>query len=254
MTMRGKERHSLLLHSLAAGEVDVVRLARRFRVSASTIRRDLQRLSSANAVRRTYGGAMLAHAQAETSLNQRQTVNGAQKNAIARAALDLLADDDVLILDAGSTVAAFASLLKGRRHRLITNNLPLLAALSDAPGLELTVLGGSLRVTSMSTVGPLAIDTMRRMTADKVFMSADGVVAGRGLCEASLDQAALKSSMMEQAREVIVLADSSKLGRSSQSAWARLPATWTLVTDRRATAAQCAKFAAAGARVIRAAD
>jgi DeoR family transcriptional regulator, fructose operon transcriptional repressor len=250
--MRGKERRSLLLETLRAGEVDVEDLARRFNVSASTVRRDLQHLSSEKAVRRTYGGAILVHPSPEESLSQRQSINGEQKDAIARAAVGLLAEDDILILDAGSTVAAFGRLLKGLRHRVITNNLSLLPILSDAPGIELTVLGGILRTTSMSTVGPLAMNAMRRMTADKVFMSADGLVAGRGLCEASLDQVALKSLMIEQAREVVVLADATKLSRSNQSAWAQLPHRWTLITDWRASANQCETFAAAGAHVIRA--
>jgi DeoR family fructose operon transcriptional repressor len=252
--MRSKERRSLLLETLRTGEVDVDDLAERFGVSASTVRRDLQHLSTTKGVRRTYGGAMLAHPVAEESLNQRQSVNGEQKAAIAGAAMELLAEDDILILDAGSTVSAFGGLLKARRHRVITNNLALLAALSDAPGIELVVLGGNLRATSMSTVGPLAMDAMRRMTADKVFLSADGVVAGRGLCEASLDQVALKSLMMEQAREVVVLADATKLSRSTQSAWAQLPGRWTLVTDWRASDEACETFAACGARVIRAAS
>src|SRR3954465_13429513 len=130
-TMRSKERRSLLLETLRTGGVDVDDLAERFGVSESTVRRDLQYLSSAKAVRRTYGGAMLAHPVAEESLNQRQSINGEQKAAIARAAVSLLAEDDILILDAGSTVSAFGGLLKARRHRVITNNLALLAALSD---------------------------------------------------------------------------------------------------------------------------
>jgi DeoR/GlpR family transcriptional regulator of sugar metabolism len=251
--MRSKERRSLLLETLRTGEVDVDDLARRFGVSASTVRRDLQHLSSTKGVRRTYGGAMLAHPVAEESLNQRQSVNGEQKTAIARAALALVAGDDILILDAGSTVSAFGCLLKGRRHRIITNNLALLPTLSDSRETEVVVLGGTLRTTSMSTVGPLAMDAMRRLTADKAFLSADGVVAGRGLCEASLDQVALKSLMMEQAREVIVLADATKLSRSNQSAWAQLPCRWTLVTDWRASDEDCEAFAACGASVIRAA-
>jgi DeoR/GlpR family transcriptional regulator of sugar metabolism len=80
-------------------------------------------------------------------------------------------------------------------------------------------------------------------------MSADGVVAGRGLCEASLDQVALKSLMMEQAREVVVLADATKLGRSEQLAWAPLPSRWRLVTDAPATDEQVIALAAAGAQV-----
>jgi DeoR/GlpR family transcriptional regulator of sugar metabolism len=250
--MRSGERRSVLLEALRHGEADVEALARRFGVSASTVRRDLQQLSSANAIRRTYGGAILAHAVPETSLSQRQQANGRQKAAIARAACALLAEGDVLILDAGSTVAALGLLLLGRRHRVVTNNLPLVPVLSEAPGIELTVLGGALRATSMSTVGPLAIDAMRRMTGDKLLTSADGIVAGRGLCEASLDQIALKTLMMAQAREVFVLADSTKLARGEQDFWAELPPRWTLVTDTGATDEQCAAFAAAGACVIRA--
>jgi DeoR/GlpR family transcriptional regulator of sugar metabolism len=247
---RSEERRRLLLETLRSGEVDVGDLAKRFSVSASTVRRDLQRLSSVNAVRRTYGGAILAHPGPEESLSKRQSVNGAQKDAIARCAVGLLDDDDVLILDAGSTVTALGRLLKGRRHRVITINLALVPIFSDAPGIELIVLGGTLRTTSMSTVGPLAMEAMRQMTADKVFLSGDGVVAGRGLCEASLDQVALKSLMMNQARDVFVLADATKLSQAKQSAWAQLPRRWTLITDWRVTAKQCETFSAAGARVI----
>lgn len=247
--MRSKERRSLLLGTLQGGEVDVADLARRFGVSASTVRRDLQRLSEENAVRRTYGGAILATHSPETTLGERQAVRGPQKRAIALAALASIRDGETLILDAGSTVMALGVLLKGRRLAVVTNNIALLPFLAGEEGIEVTVLGGGLRGTSMGTVGPLAIEAMRRITADKVFMSADGVVAGRGLCEASLDQVALKSLMMEQAREVVVLADETKLGRAEQSAWAPLPARWRLVTDAPATSRQVAALAAAGAEV-----
>lgn len=249
--MRGKERRALLLEALAAGGVDVDDLARRFEVSPSTVRRDLQRLSQDNAVQRTYGGAILAKAQPESTFGERLAANGAAKRAIAQAALELIEDGDVLILDAGSTVAAFGQMLRGRRLRIITNNLGLLPFLASDPKLELIVLGGSLRTTSMSTVGPLALEAMRRMTADHVFTSGDGVTT-RGLCEASLDQVALKSAMMDQARNVVVLADSDKLGRADQTAWAPLPARWTLVTDASSADARAAELAAAGADVLQA--
>jgi DeoR/GlpR family transcriptional regulator of sugar metabolism len=250
--VRSSERRARLLEALVAGEADVEALAQRFEVSASTVRRDLQRLSSTNAVKRTYGGAILAHPAPEESLSQRQAVNGPQKEAIARAAADLLEDEDVLILDAGSTVAALGRQLRGRQHRVITNSLALIPTLAAEPGIELTLLGGAVRATSMSSTGPLAVEALRQMTADRLFTSADGLVAERGLCEASLDQIALKRLMLRQARETIVLADSSKLGRGVQSFWAPLPARWVLITDDGADAAQCEAFAAAGARVIRA--
>lgn len=250
MSMRSKERHARLLEALNAGEIDVDDLAGRFDVSASTVRRDLQLLSRNNAVRRTYGGAILSTHVAETTLEQRLSVQGQQKLAIAQAAVDLIEDGETLILDAGSTVATFGRLLLQRRLRIITNNLALLPFLAKAPDIELIVLGGTLRATSMGTTGPLANEALRRMTADRAIMSADGVVGDRGLCEADLDQVALKSLMMQQARDLIVLADAGKLGRAAQSAWAPLPPRWTLVTDAGASDAQRANFTEAGARVI----
>ncbi|CAM2797742.1 MULTISPECIES: DeoR/GlpR family DNA-binding transcription regulator [Methylobacterium] len=248
--MRGTERRARLLEALGLGEIDVDDLARRFGVSASTVRRDLQHLSDTKAVRRTYGGAILAAAMPETTLDQRLAINGPEKQAIARAALALIADGETLILDAGSTVTAFGRLLIDRRLRIITNNLALLPCLAQAPGIDLVVLGGSLRATSMSTVGPLAVEALQRMTADRTVMSADGVVAGRGLCEASLDQVALKSVMIAQARETIVLANAGKLGRAEQMAWAPLPRRWTLVTDATVPADERRHLADAGAFII----
>ena len=253
MSMRSRERRTLLLEALSVGEIDVDEIAARLKVSASTVRRDLQHLSATRAVRRTYGGAILASHPPETTLTERLAVNGAEKRAIARAALDLVEDGDTLILDAGSTVVAFGQLLSRRRLRIITNNLALLPFLAEAPGLELVVLGGALRATSMSTIGPLAVEGLRLMTADRAIMSADGVVAGRGLCEVSLDQVILKSLMMRQSREVIVLADTSKLGRAEQTAWAPLPRNWTLVTDSPEPKDQLRRLSEAGAD-IRVAD
>ena len=76
---------------------------------------------------------------------------------------------------------------------------------------------------------------IRDRSADKVFLSADGVVAGRGLCEASTEQAYLKELMIQQAAEVFVLADSTKLGRDRQQHWTPLKTDWTLITDATAT-------------------
>lgn len=248
--MANASRRALLLDLLRRGEVDVDDVAKRFDVSASTVRRDLRHLAEAEGVTRTYGGAVLTRPADEQSLRQRETVNGPQKEAIARAALACLADDDSLILDAGSTVAALARLLVDRRHRVVTNSLILVPMLAEAPGIHLTVLGGAVRTTSASTSGHQAVEAMRRVTADKLFTGADGVVAGRGLCEASPEQAALKETMMAQARDVYVLADASKIARASQQHWAPLPPRWTLVTDAAADEDQCSAFAAEGARII----
>ncbi len=199
--MRGKRRLPHLLEAVQSGAIEVEVLADRFGVSPSTIRRDLQRLATEKAITRTYGGAVIAPSLPEQNLPERERQNRAEKAAIAKAALALVAEDETLILDGGSTVAAFGALLAGRRHHVVTNNLPLVPVLANCPGLTLTVLGGAVRPGSMSTMGPLAEAALRRLTADRAIVSADGFVSGRGLCEAAIEQVSLKALMMEQAAE-----------------------------------------------------
>ena len=150
MSMRSKERHARLLEALNAGEIDVDDLARRFAVSASTVRRDLQHLSRNNSVRRTYGGAILSTHPAETTQEQRLAVQGKQKQAIARAAIDLIEDGDTLILDAGSTVAAFGRLLLQRRLRIGFSRAARLVDMMEADGLVSSGSGGKAREVLVS--------------------------------------------------------------------------------------------------------
>jgi DeoR/GlpR family transcriptional regulator of sugar metabolism len=95
-----------------------------------------------------------------------------------------------------------------------STGLTTLNALADAEGVELISLGGVVRHISQGTVGPLAEEALARFTADAVFMSADGVVAGRGVSEASAEQTAVKGKMIERAAAVYVLAEAGKLGHA----------------------------------------
>lgn len=238
-------RRQAILELVGNGEANVDDLSQRFRVSASTIRRDLAWLSSSGRITRTYGGATLAPSVREETVHERESLNLQQKDAIGRLAATLVRDGDALILDAGTTVGALARRLVDRQGlTVVTNGLTALAALAPAEAVDVTVLGGRLRHVSLGLVGPLAELALRRVTADKAFLGADGVVAGRGLCEARPEQAALKELMAAQAAEVYVLADSSKLGRAVQRAWAPLDRPWTLITDASATESQLAPFRA----------
>jgi DeoR/GlpR family transcriptional regulator of sugar metabolism len=250
---RTSRRRQRILELIGAGEEDVDALAGLLAVSASTIRRDLAVMSEEGRITRTYGGAVLAHAQAEEPFTARENENRAAKEAIARAAAALIADGDRVLLDAGSTVLALGRLLAARPLHVVTGNLPLVPVLANTPPLDLTVLAGAVRPISMGVIGPLAEQTLRRITVDKAFLGCDGAVAGRGLCEASAEQTALKELMAAQAAEVFVLADASKLGRASQQFWAPLPRRFTLITDHGASDDQIAPFARQhGATVIRA--
>jgi DeoR/GlpR family transcriptional regulator of sugar metabolism len=223
--------------------LSVTELAERYGVSESTVRRDLTRLSESGEIVRTYGGALSPGGPEEQTLQERETLARAEKAAIARAAEAHVAGCRLVLLDAGTTVGALASRLATHEGLTIaTTGLTSVDILAGMPGIELIVLGGTVRPMSLGMVGPLAEAAVSRLTADAVFLGADGVVAGRGLCEARPEQVALKQLMIERSRAVHVLVDAQKLGRAESHWWAEFTRPWTLITDAGATAAQLAPF------------
>jgi DeoR/GlpR family transcriptional regulator of sugar metabolism len=239
--VRSRDRRARIAALLRSRPVGVEELAAQYGVSLSTIRRDLATLSADGEVVRTYGGALAAGS--EQSLHEREHLALPQKAAIAAAAEGLVQPGQLLLLDAGTTVAALATRLAAHRGiTVVTSGLTTMQALQDADGVELVVLGGTVRHVSLGMVGPLAEAALAGITADLAFLGADGVTAERGICEQTAAQASLKRAMVAGAGRVVVLADSSKLGSASSHYWTPLPAPWTLVTDERATEAQLAQF------------
>ena len=116
--------------------------------------------------------------------------------------------------------------------------------------VEVVSLGGTLRHLSRGFVGPLTEAALERVSADAVFLGADGVSAEDGVCEAEHAQTRHKELMARRSERVYVLAHAAKLGRRPFHAWAVLPAGWTLVTDDGADAQTLAPFHAAGVRVV----
>lgn len=231
-----KRRQAILELVLANhGNMNVESLCSIMQVSEATVRRDLTALAEQGMIMRTYGGATHIGKQApEASLEERSIQSGPEKQRIAQTALAHIQDHDTILLDSGTTTATLAQLLKQRRGlHVITNNILALPALRELPEGHVTLLGGDLRPGSMATFGAAALAALERLTANKVFVSADGVVAGRGLCEANADQAWLKEKLLQQAAEVFVLADASKIGRDQQQYWTPLISHWTLITTAR---------------------
>ncbi|GAA2351441.1 DeoR/GlpR family DNA-binding transcription regulator [Saccharopolyspora halophila] len=247
----GKRRALIERLVTEQGAVQVEELADALSVTSSTIRRDLSLLTEQGKLARTYGGAMPA-TTGEPSLGQRTALANAEKDRIARWAAKQIAPGDTVLLDAGTTTGRLAHHL--REHSgltVVTNGISVLTELVDADAVQVIGLGGEMRHISQGFVGPLAELTLSRISADKVFVGADGLDARLGICEASLLQTRLKEQMIARAREVYVLADRSKLGAAPFNAWAPLPATWTLVTDDEAPPAALAPFQSlAGAELV----
>ncbi|WP_331773337.1 DeoR/GlpR family DNA-binding transcription regulator (plasmid) [Embleya sp. NBC_00888] len=241
--MSGAQRRQEIRDLLRMRPLSVSELAERYGVSESTVRRDLTQLSGAGEIVRTYGGALLSGGAEEQTLQERETLARAEKAAIARTAEAHVAGCRLVLLDAGTTVGALASRLATHDGLTVaTPGLTSVDILAGAPGIELIVIGGALRRLSLGMVGPLAESMVSQLTADAVFLGADGVVAGRGICEARPEQTSLKQLMVERSRAVYVLADAQKLGRAESNWWASFTRPWTLITDASATNAQLALF------------
>ena len=180
-------RRSRIMDLVLLGQTDAEALSATLDVSLSTIRRDLARLSADGRLLRTYGGAApVSTLLPEQPLSQRTATDRLQKRAIAAEAAALVQAGETVILDAGTTTGALAALLATRdRPRVVTNGLTAIQELAGAADIELICVGGQLRQVSLGFVGPHAERAMRRISASKVFLGADGVVAGRGICEAT---------------------------------------------------------------------
>jgi DeoR family transcriptional regulator, fructose operon transcriptional repressor len=241
--MKVEKRREAMLKAVLSGMNDVAALCEHFGMSEATVRRDLRALADERRIVRTYGGAASVGVhEPEESLDTRRASFREQKEAIARAASHHVQDGDTLFLDGGTTTAALARCLAGRTGiHVVTNNLLAVSTLAVAD-VRVTLIGGDVRPSSMSTYGPIAQVALSRVTFDKAFLGADGVVAGRGLCEATAEQAHLKECIAGQAANVFVLVASNKLERASQQHWTPLERNWTLVTDALADAALVARF------------
>lgn len=225
-------RHQGLLDAVTDGVQRVEDLARELGISASTVRRGLGELEKAGKVVRTHGGAVPAHAGTELSWTQKSMRNATAKRRIADHAAGLVEDDHVVLLDAGSTTTFIATRLASRSGpTVVTSGLGPMAALHDAEGIELIVVGGRVRRRRGLILGDYAHGVLDRLTPDLAFIGADGVVPGRGLNCPSPEIAAAKELQMRSARRVFVVADSTKVGSADHPYWAVIPGPYGLITD-----------------------
>lgn len=236
MTMYAEERQQAMAQLVAArGRLSVNLLAEEYDVTTETVRRDLSALERMGLVRRVHGGAVPASSLTviESALADRDSANTGQKERIARAALALLPPaGSTVLIDAGSTTNRFASLLP-RDHRLtvITHAVPIAARLAGNPQIELHLLPGRVRSTTQAAVGAETVAALSELRADAVFLGTNGVSVDHGLSTPDRDEAATKRAMVASARQVVVLADASKVGAESPVRFARLEDVDVLVTD-----------------------
>jgi DeoR family transcriptional regulator, aga operon transcriptional repressor len=229
-----ERRRAILEITNREGRVVVKDLARRFSTSPVTIRSDLEILHSQGLVQRTHGGALPLQVGAllDPSLREKEKLHRAEKQQIAEAAAALVKEGESVVLDVGTTTTALARALRSFHNLTVITNAVNIAAELAGTSNELILTGGTLRENSFSLVGPLAEDSLRRLSADILFLAVDGFDVHFGLTTPNLQEANVNRVMMEIARETVVVCDSSKFGRRSLSLIAPPNAIHHTITDR----------------------
>ncbi len=248
----GERRRRIVELLTADDRAEVSDLAIRFRVSESTIRRDLQLLSDRGTLERTRGGA-LPPSRFEPSFGEKETENRLQKRAIAQAAAELVQAGQTVFLDAGTTTLELARALRFRRDITVaSNSVPIAVELANR--LELILTGGSVKESTLALVGPMAERSIEQIHVDIAFIGINGISAAAGLTTPTWEEAATKTRMIRAARYAVVLADSTKLGAVTFAHVAGLDEISLLVTDANASARELETLRSAGLEVLVAED
>jgi DeoR family transcriptional regulator of aga operon len=234
--MLNEERRREILELLQnEGRVLVRDLSRRFHTSLITIRKDLEVLHHQGHLERTHGGALPLQTGAlqDRTLQEKERLHRQDKLRIAAAAVEMVRDGQVIILDSGTTTTAIARACKQfKKLTVITNGTNIAAELAGT-AVEVILTGGTLRKNSFSLVGPLAEESLRRLSADMLFLAVDGFDIRYGLTTPNLLEARVNKIMAESARRTIVVCDSSKFGRRSLSLIMPASAVHEAITDKK---------------------
>lgn len=231
--------------------VRVDELTSELSVSVATIRRDLATLESRGDLRRVHGGAIATETRLEEPLfDDKTSIAAPEKRRIAEAALAMIRSKDSIFLDGGSTILALAALLHERSDiTVVTNSLRVAAELAGG-GPALILVGGELRRLSQTFVGPLTRCTIGQIHVDRAFMGTIGIDAQSGLTTTDPREAFTKELIMQNAGEIILLADSSKIGKISFARFADIANLNSLITDKRAPESALRAMRKHGIRIL----
>ncbi|GAA1098934.1 MULTISPECIES: DeoR/GlpR family DNA-binding transcription regulator [Streptomyces violaceusniger group] len=251
--MLRESRHEKLLSILGEeGVLPIGEIATRLGVSEATARRDITELGRAGRLTRVYGGAVAAPTQDEERPFSEVVVDDlADKEAVARAAAELVADGDVLLLDIGTTTLQLAKLLRGRPVTVVTSNLAVYDELRDDPKVTLILLGGQVRANYRSVVGFLTESNIRQLRVGRLFLGASGVLPDGSVLDSTHVEVPVKRAMLGAAREVVLLVTAGKFpGDTGLARICGPEGIDTLITNRTSDPATLAVFREGDVEVV----
>ena len=235
-----QDRATRILHLLLQkGKLSVDDLAFEVETSAASVRRDLTKLEQRGLVNRTHGAVELAGKMTyepfrfDAAFPQREERFADEKRRIALAAAALVEPGQTIAIAPGTTTTQVARSLRHRSGiHIVTSAVNIGMELSSLPSLQVTLTGGSVRWPgAFSMVGTTAYESIERLFFDIVFLGVCGVHAEHGITVIEPDEAFILRAMVQHARRVVVVADSSKLGAFSAAGICRTNEVHTIVTD-----------------------
>jgi DeoR/GlpR family transcriptional regulator of sugar metabolism len=250
--LTAERRRSIVRTLQREGKVLASELSEALNVSEDTIRRDLRELAAAGVLQRVHGGALpLTLAIASFTARQQQAPEA--KAAIARAAVQLIRQDQVIILDGGTTPLQVAQHLPhDLRATVITHSPPVALALAEHPEIEVIVIGGKLYKHELVTVGAATVEAFRSIRADLCFLGIGSLHPEVGISTLDLEEAYVKRAMIASAAEVVALTSSEKLGTAAPYVVGPLSDLTHLVIERSVPNEVLAPYRASGITIVRA--
>ncbi|WP_334178541.1 DeoR/GlpR family DNA-binding transcription regulator [Pseudoxanthomonas sp.] len=219
------------------GSVQVATLARRFGVSMQTVRKDLRYLTERGVMARAYGGAIDSSvvgtgAAAEPHYEAKRTSHLDEKRRIGQRAAALVKAGDTIAIDSGTTAIQLAESLPNIEVTVVTNDFGVLGALAPKHNINIVMLGGELRRKNMAFYGGLTVEALDALHVDMLFLGVDGLDLERGITTHYEPEAMLNRKMVEAARVVVAITDSSKFGKICLHRIVPVSDLNVLITDR----------------------
>jgi DeoR/GlpR family transcriptional regulator of sugar metabolism len=231
------ERQKQILSLLSQqGRLSVSEIVTQFSISEATARRDLETLSAKGKVQRVHGGVIaVEQAPPESPILERENEQAEEKARIGRAAASLVDNHETVFLGSGTTVLEIARNLRDHRDlTVITNSLPVLNMLAGRKEITVVSLGGMLRESELSFIGHITEQALVEVRADKVFMGTRGISLEHGLTNDFLQETLTDRAILKSGREVIIVADHTKVNRVATVLLAPLSQMHMLATDSKA--------------------
>lgn len=232
--MLGLERRQKIMEKIRLDrKVYVADLAKAFKVTEETIRRDLEKLEAQDLLRRSYGGAILTESTSEDlSYKRRSTINSESKLAIAEKAARLIHDGDTIMMDSSTTCQALLQRLKEQKDiTIITNSIRLMNDFMGS-GFKMICTGGTMRESSCALTGSITSQTLEKYFVDFAFISCKGIDREKGIMESNESESRIKSIMIRQARKAVLLIDHSKFDKTAFVKCDDFSQIDTIVTDQ----------------------